>query len=107
MDTDRSPLRHGWHVAAALIPAAFAALFYAFPLLAILERCLTSGGGLSLPAGPRDLLWFTIWQATASTVLTLAAGLPLAWAVGRFRFRGRSLTRALVLVPFVLPTVVV
>ena len=107
MDTDRSPLRHGWHVAAALIPAAFVALFFAFPLLAILERGLTSGGGLSLPAGTGDLLWFTIWQAAASTVLTLAAGLPLAWAVGRFRFRGRSLTRALVLVPFVLPTVVV
>ena len=40
-------------------------------------------------------------------MLTLAAGLPLAWAIGRFRFRGRSLARALVLVPFVLPTVVV
>ena len=40
-------------------------------------------------------------------MLTLAAGLPLAWAVGRFRFRGRALVRALVLVPFVLPTVVV
>ena len=40
-------------------------------------------------------------------MLTLVAGLPLAWAIGRFRFRGRSLARALVLVPFVLPTVVV
>ena len=40
-------------------------------------------------------------------MLTLVAGLPLAWAIGRFRFRGRSLVRALVLVPFVLPTVVV
>ena len=53
------------------------------------------------------MLWFTTWQAVVSTVLTLAAGLPLAWALGRFRFRGRSLARALVLVPFVLPTVVV
>ncbi len=53
------------------------------------------------------MLWFTIWQATVSTLLTLAAGLPLAWVVGRFRFHGRSLVRALVLVPFVLPTVVV
>ena len=40
-------------------------------------------------------------------MLTLVAGLPLAWAIGRFRFRGRALARALVLVPFVLPTVVV
>ena len=107
VDADRPALRRGWHVAAALVPAAFVALFFAFPLAAILERGLTSEGGLSLPAGTAELLWFTTWQAAASTVLTLAAGLPLAWAIGRFRFRGRSLARALVLVPFVLPTVVV
>lgn len=107
MDTSRPSLRRGWHVTAAVIPAAFVALFFAFPLVAILERGLTSGGGLSLPRGTAELLWFTTWQAAASTVLTLAAGLPLAWAIGRFRFRGRSLARALVLVPFVLPTVVV
>ena len=59
------------------------------------------------PGGNGRLVWFTIWQAAASTALTLVAGLPLAWAIGRFRFRGRSLARALVLVPFVLPTVVV
>ena len=107
MDTDRPALRRGWHVAVALVPAAFLALFFAFPLASILERGLTSEGGISLPTGTAGLLWFTTWQAAASTVLTLAAGLPLAWAIGRFRFRGRSLARALVLVPFVLPTVVV
>ena len=100
-------MTRAWRLAAALVPLAFVALFFAYPLGAILERGLTSAGGLSLPAGTAALLWFTIWQATVSTILTLAAGLPLAWAVGRFRFRGRSLTRGLVLVPFVLPTVVV
>ena len=90
-----------------LVPAAFVALFFAYPLVAILGRGLTSQGGISIPAGTGSLLWFTIWQAAASTLLTLVAGLPLAWVVGRFRFRGRSLARALVLVPFVLPTVVV
>ena len=107
MDTGRPALTRGWHVTTAVVPAVFVALFFAFPLVAILERGLTSAGGISLPAGTAGLLWFTVWQATASTVLTLAAGLPLAWAIGRFRFRGRSLARALVLVPFVLPTVVV
>ena len=34
-------------------------------------------------------------------------GLPLAWALSRFAFRGRSVVEALILVPFVLPTVVV
>ncbi|MCY7304384.1 MAG: ABC transporter permease subunit, partial [Thermoleophilia bacterium] len=94
-------------IAAILIPVAFIALFFVYPLAAILERGLTNARGLSLPTGTGALLWFTIWQATASTVLTVVAGLPLAWAIGRFRFRGRSLARALVLVPFVLPTVVV
>lgn len=107
MDTGRPALSRYGSLAAALIPVAFVALFFAFPLVAILERGLTSSGGLSLPGGTAELLWFTTWQAAASTVLTLAAGLPLAWAIGRFRFRGRALARALVLVPFVLPTVVV
>ncbi|MFP3916025.1 MAG: ABC transporter permease [Actinomycetota bacterium] len=51
--------------------------------------------------------WFTLWQATVSTVLTLLAAAPLTWAVSRFEFPGRRLAQALVIVPFVLPTVVV
>ena len=96
-----------WRIGAVVVPAAFVALFFAYPLSAILERGLTAEGGFSLPTGTGALLWFTIWQAAVSTLLTLVAGSPLAWAIGRFRFRGRSLARALVLVPFVLPTVVV
>jgi thiamine transport system permease protein len=107
VDPDRPALKRCWNLATVAIPAAFVALFFVFPLVAILERGLTSGGGPLLPAGTGGLLWFTIWQAAASTALTLVTGLPLAWAIGRFRFRGRSLARALVLVPFVLPTVVV
>ena len=55
----------------------------------------------------RDVIWFTLWQATLSTVLTLAVGLPIAFVVSRFAFRGRAALEALVVVPFVLPTVVV
>ena len=107
MDADRPALRGAGRTAAVLVPVGFVALFFVYPLGAILERGLASGGGFGLPTGTGALLWFTIWQAAVSTALTLAAGLPLAWVVGRFRFRGRSLVRALVLVPFVLPTVVV
>lgn len=95
------------------IPVAFLAVFFAWPLGAILERSLVADGALDLPfdvltrASTREIAWFTLWQATVSTVLTLGAGLPLAWALSRFEFRGRSLVEALVLVPFVLPTVVV
>ena len=52
-------------------------------------------------------MWFTVWQALASTALTIAVALPAAYVLGRYRFRGRSLVSALVVVPFVLPTVVV
>jgi thiamine transport system permease protein len=52
-------------------------------------------------------VWFTVWQALASTVLTIAVAMPAAYVLGRYRFRGRGLVSALVVVPFVLPTVVV
>ena len=94
------------------IPLAFLALFFVFPLGAIVERGLTTAGGrstLDVLTDPltREVLWFTVWLAVASTALTLAVGLPAAYVLGRFDFPGRTLARALVTVPFVLPTVVV
>ena len=109
MDRDRRALS----AAFAAAPVAFLAVFFAWPLLAILERSLRSGDGLDLPwdvltrGSTLEIAWFTLWQAAVSTGVTLVAGLPLAWALARFTFRGRSLVEALVLVPFVLPTVVV
>ena len=114
MDANRAALtRRAALVAAGVVPSAFLALFFVLPFAAIVRRGLGEGGGLSLPTDvwlsheTLQIVWFTTWQAAVSTVLTLAAGLPLAWAVGRFAFPGRALVRALVLVPFVLPTVVV
>jgi thiamine transport system permease protein len=95
------------------VPLAFLAVFFAWPLLAILERSLVVDGTLDVPLdvltrdSTLEIAWFTLWQAVVSTVLTLVAGLPLAWALARHSFRGRSLVEALVLVPFVLPTIVV
>ena len=112
MDRDRRALTVGG-VATVGVPVAFLAVFFAWPLLAILERSLVSDGALDVPLdvltrrSTLEVAWFTLWQATASTALTLVAALPLAWALARFSFRGRALVEALVLVPFVLPTVVV
>ena len=52
-------------------------------------------------------LRFTFYQATLSTLLTFALGLPAAILFSRFNFPGKSLLRALTAVPFMLPTVVV
>lgn len=50
---------------------------------------------------------FSIGQAALSTALTLLAGIPIAFAFARYRFPGQRLWRALAVVPFVMPTVVV
>jgi thiamine transport system permease protein len=53
------------------------------------------------------VLWFTVWSAAVATVVSVVAGVPVAFVLHRLRFPGRDLVRALVVVPFVLPTVVV
>ena len=36
-----------------------------------------------------EVVWFTMWQAVVSTVLTLVVGLPPAYVLARYSFRGR------------------
>jgi len=114
VDADRAPLSdRSFRALAYGVPLAFLALFFVFPLVAILERGLRAEGDLASPLDvvtdpvTREVVWFTIWQAVASTALTIAVALPAAYVLGRFAFPGRALVRALVVVPFVLPTVVV
>jgi thiamine transport system permease protein len=95
------------------LPLAFVALFFVFPLATLLARGLEAGGRLAAPwqaldaGATADIVWFTLWQAALSTALTVLVGLPCAHALARYSFPGRSVVRALVIVPFVLPTVVV
>ncbi|MFD7610579.1 ABC transporter permease [Streptomyces sp. NPDC059828] len=97
------------------VPVAFFAVFFAYPVAGIVGRGLRPDGVwrfghigevLSRP-DILDVLWFTLWQALASTGLTLLLALPGAYVFARFDFPGRHLLRAVVTVPFVLPTVVV
>ena len=53
------------------------------------------------------MISFTFWQAALSTLLTLLFGLPGAYLMARYRFRGKSLILALTAIPFVMPTLVV
>ncbi len=102
--------------ALVLAPAAFFAVFFAYPVAAIVGRGLRTEDGGWQPArlgevlgraDILDVLWFTTWQALASTALTLLVALPGAYVFARYEFPGRRLLRAVVTVPFVLPTVVV
>jgi thiamine transport system permease protein len=100
-----------WRALTLGVPLAFLALFFLYPLAAIVERGLRGEGDapLDVLGDPLtgEVVWFTIWQALASTLLTIAVAFPAAYVLGRYRFRGRNVVGALVVVPFVLPTVVV
>ncbi len=94
---------------------AFLAIFFAYPVLSIMGAGLAPDGHLDLPAigdvlgrpFVLDTAWFTLWQATLSTALTVVLALPGAYVFARFDFPGRRLLSSLSVVPFVLPTVVV
>lgn len=108
----------GWRVAwllAAAVPLAFLTLFFAWPAASLVLRGFHDGDGWTLSgfqtvfASPRTwrAVGFTLTSATASTLLCLLLGLPGAYLLYRTRFAGQGALRALVSVPFVLPTVVV
>ena len=110
VDVDRARLS-SWARRAALLalPVAFLAVFFVWPVAAIINRGIGAEGFREVFTNDRlrHVAWFTLWQAVASTVLTLLIALPGAYVLSRYRFAGRSVVRALVTVPFVLPTVVV
>src|SRR5512139_181611 len=98
-----------------LLPLAFLAIFFFYPLATITARGLAPAGVIDLSAFGRIIgsefyratLWFTFWQAAVSTVLTILAAFPAAYVMARYTFRGKSLISALTLIPFVMPTVIV
>ena len=93
-----------------LTPAIFLGVFFFNPLLRIISRGFNL---VFLSASPHffvntlSVLWFTVYQAALSTLLTLLLGLPLAYLFSHFDFPNKSIFRALTAVPFMLPTVVV
>lgn len=112
VDRDRAALnrRPAWLVPAlAATPTVGLTVFYLWPLATLLVRVVQPGSVSEAlgSAGLGGVLWFTLWQALASTALTMVVGFVPAYLLARFRFRGRGALLALVTVPFMLPTVVV
>lgn len=101
--------------AVVAVPALFLGYFYAYPLISITVRGLTSDGAIDLSVIGRivtdetlqGVALFTVTQALLSTILTIIVGLPTAWVFARFDFPGKRVLSAATLVPFVLPTLVV
>lgn len=91
--------------AVALIPAALAVVIVALTLGSAAVTALLGGGG---ELGPADwaALRFTVLQAALSAGVSALLAVPLARALVRRRFAGRSLLLRLMAAPFLLPVVV-
>ncbi|MBF0231387.1 MAG: hypothetical protein HQK63_17640, partial [Desulfamplus sp.] len=97
------------------IPVLFLSVFYFYPLAGIFIKSFfdqTSFSFLSLlkilqSSRMAGIIWFTFWQASVSTILTLIVALPCAWVMGTFDFKGKKIVMTLATLPFVLPTIVV
>lgn len=102
-------------LAVALVPVALLAVFFLYPVGSIVTLGLHGEAGWNLDAFAKvasrarflGIAAFTVGQAAASAGLAVILGLPGAFLLYRRRFRGRTALRALITVPFVLPTVVV
>jgi molybdate transport system permease protein len=90
-----------------LLPALLAVAFLVLPLLGLVVRAPWSSIGPQL-AQPEvgQALRLSLVTATLATLVSLVLGVPLAWVLARAQIRGRSVLRALVTVPLVLPPVV-
>ncbi|WP_224769324.1 ABC transporter permease [Nocardioides ochotonae] len=101
--------------ALAVVPVVALGLFFVVPVSGMLARgfvvdgVFDPGAVLEVLSRPRvhRVLWFTAWSAGAATALALVLGLPAAYVLHRLALPLRGVLRAVLLVPFVLPTVVV
>jgi molybdate transport system permease protein len=93
---------------APLVPlAVVAVLFLVVPVLGLLVRTpWTTLADVLTRSESLDALRLSLLCASLATVACVVLGVPLAWVLARGVFPGRSLLRALVIVPLLLPPVV-
>lgn len=88
-------------------PAVLALAFLALPFVALLQRApWTALPDLLAEPLVTDALRLSLTSAFAATAISLVVGVPLAWMLARTDVPGRSLARAVVILPMVLPPVV-
>jgi thiamine transport system permease protein len=99
-----------------LFPLLFLGFFFYYPMISILNEGLTGPAGRftlnHIAAVLTDryslhVILFTVEQALISTASSVLLGLPGAYLLTRFDFRGKSIVRAATTVPFVLPSIIV
>jgi molybdate transport system permease protein len=88
-------------------PAVVAVAFLGIPLLALLVKApWRHVPSLVTSSESVTALRLSLECSGGALALSLLAGVPLAWLLARVEFRGKSMLRALVMTPLVLPPVV-
>ncbi|WP_223397456.1 molybdate ABC transporter permease subunit [Nocardioides rotundus] len=106
-DTALAQVRLGRPPVALLVPAVVGTALLVLPLLAMVAAVRPAAFTAALASEPvRQALVLSLWTSTVCMAVCLVLGLPLAWLLARRDFRGRTLLRAAVTVPMVLPPVV-
>ncbi|HJM99160.1 MAG TPA: ABC transporter permease subunit, partial [Acidimicrobiales bacterium] len=92
-----------------LILGTFYGVFYFFPVGNLLQYGaeFTTIKEIFSSTSTWKIIWFTTWQALLSTFLSLIIGICIANVFTKFQFRGKQFLKALSIIPFVMPTVVV
>jgi thiamine transport system permease protein len=93
-------------------PIVLLIMFLIYPVVTVIVQGFQSPSGSSFTeviSSPviQFGIQFTFYQALLSTLMVVVLGLPGAFILARLRFRGKSFVRALMIVPFVLPPIVV
>lgn len=93
--------------ATVVVGAVVALAFLLLPLVGLLQRAdwSTLVDDLMSP-GARDALRLSLITSISAALLAVVLGTPVAWVLARTELPGRSVLRALVLVPLVMPPVV-
>ncbi|MEO8287566.1 MAG: ABC transporter permease [Chloroflexota bacterium] len=81
--------------------------FLTLPIVALLLRVpLSDLADYATRPIVRDALWLSLFTSLVSLLLMVLFGTPLAYLLGRYRFRGKRLLETLVEVPLVMPPAV-
>ena len=90
-----------------LVLAVVGAALFVLPLIGLLGVTpWTDLGSLLTDDVVVDALRLSLITSVAAALCATLLGVPLAWVLSRVDFRGRSLLRAIVTLPMVLPPVV-
>ncbi|PJA21042.1 MAG: iron ABC transporter permease, partial [Candidatus Diapherotrites archaeon CG_4_10_14_0_2_um_filter_31_5] len=96
-------------IAMKILFLGFFFIFFFFPLITVILKVLESdfSSFLSVLISNQKLIWNSFFQAGVSTFFCLLIGIPAAFIVARRNFKGKKFIKALSLIPFVFPSILI